>query len=200
MTEYSAETEQAGELSGDSATLPTDPPANATPPTDRRRTRWLKDVRIWLVVLLVAIASFLSWRWYTTADELDALRTQNAQRDKAAAVAEDYTARSLTYDYKNLDAFFAGVRDGASDGLKDRYGKVHDTLTKIMTEAQVVATGEVVATAVESVSGDRYEVTVFASQKTQNVQQPDPASVPNLLSVTVERHGDKWVVAAYGPR
>ncbi|WP_069165182.1 hypothetical protein [Nocardia altamirensis] len=153
-----------------------------------------------IAVLLTVLAIALGLSWQSSSDDLAALRQQNADRDKAAEVARDYTLRSLTYDHKNLPAFFDGVQRDASDALRKRYDEVHDTLAKIMTEAQVVATGQVLGTAVEAQGNDQYSVTVFATQKTQNIQQPNPATVPNILVVTVAKHGGGWQVADYGPK
>ncbi|GAB0105531.1 hypothetical protein JMUB6875_45100 [Nocardia sp. JMUB6875] len=138
--------------------------------------------------------------WHGSANDYDALKSAQSDRDRAAQVARDYTLRSLTYDYRNLPAFFDGVQRGTSDALRDRYSQVHDTLAKIMTDAQVVATGDVVGTSVEAKGNDQYTVTVYATQKTQNVQQQDPATVPNLLVLTVAKSGGDWLVTDYGPK
>lgn len=118
----------------------------------------------------------------------------------AVNTATEYTARSLTYDYRNLDAFFQGVDQGASQSLQDRYDGVREALTAIMNESQVVATGEVLSAAIDSESGGEYKVAVFARQTTQNVQQPDPGKVPNLLLVTVTDQDGQWIVSDYGPK
>lgn len=138
--------------------------------------------------------------WHNTSADYDALRSSEANRDRAAQVAKDYTLRSLTYDYRNLPAFFDGVQRGASDALRDKYTQFHDTLAKIMTDAQVVASGDVVGTSVEAKGNDQYTVTVYATQRTRNVQQPEPATVPNLLVVTVAGHDGEWLVTDYGPK
>ncbi|QBS39891.1 hypothetical protein [Nocardia sp. CS682] len=153
-----------------------------------------------LTVLLTVLGIVLGLSWQSAADDLSALRQQNADRAKAAEVAQDYTLRSLTYDHKNLPAFFDGVQRGTSDALRKRYDEVHDTLAKIMTEAQVVATGQVLGTTVDTQGNDQYSVTVLATQKTQNIQQPTPATVPNLLVVTVAKNGGDWQVVDYGPK
>ncbi|MFX0580942.1 hypothetical protein [Nocardia nepalensis] len=162
------------------------------------------DARIYaltgVAVLMAVLAAMLGLRWQATGNDLDALRQQNADRDKAAEVAKDYTLKSLTYDYRNIPAFFDGVQSGTSDALRNRYREVHDTLANIMTGAQVVATGEVIGTAVEPKDNDQYAVTVFATQRTQNVQQPEPATAANLLIVTVSKNGGAWQVVDYGPK
>ncbi|GAB4586839.1 hypothetical protein [Nocardia sp. IFM 10818] len=150
--------------------------------------------------ILAVVSVVLGILWHGASSDLDALKSAQADRDRAAEVARDYTLRSLTYDYQNLPAFFDGVQRGTSDALANRYHEVHDTLAKIMTEAQVVATGEVVGTSVESQGNDQYAVTVYATQRTKNIQQPEPATVPNLLVVTVAKSGGDWVVVDYGPK
>ncbi|MFE5288499.1 hypothetical protein ACFRAQ_26330 [Nocardia sp. NPDC056611] len=150
---------------------------------------------------LFAIAAVvLGVLWHNASGDYDALKSRDADRDRAAQVAKDYTLRSLTYDYRNLPAFFDGVQRGASDPLRDKYTQFHDTLAKIMTDAQVVASGDVVGTSVEAKGNDQYTVTVYATQRTQNVQQPEPATVPNLLVVTVAGRDGEWLVTDYGPK
>ncbi|MBL1074111.1 hypothetical protein JK358_06855 [Nocardia sp. 2] len=153
-----------------------------------------------LVAVLAVLGVALGFQWRSAAGDLNDLRAANADRDRAAEVASDYTLRSLTYDYKNVPAFFDGVQRGTSDALRNRYTEVHDTLSKIMTEAQVVATGQVVGTSVQAQGNDQYTVTVYATQRTQNIQQQDPATVPNLLTVTVAKNDGDWLVVDYGPK
>ncbi|QLY27685.1 hypothetical protein [Nocardia huaxiensis] len=152
------------------------------------------------LAVLAVLGVVLGLQWRSAANDLQSLQNSNADRDRAAEVARDYTLRSLTYDYKNVPAFFDGVQRGTSDALRTRYTEVHDTLSKIMTEAQVVATGQVVGTSVEAKGNDQYSVTVYATQRTQNIQQQDPATVPNLLVVTVAKNDGDWLVVDYGPK
>lgn len=147
-----------------------------------------------------ALVVLLGWRWHSAETELDDLRGRIADRDRAAAVAADYTERSLTYDFRSLDAFFAGVRQGTTAGLSHRYDTVGDTLTKVMTEAEVVAQGEVVSTAIDALDGDNFIVTVFANQQTRNVRHPEPVAASTLVTVNVQRVGDEWLVADYRRR
>ncbi|WP_328394114.1 hypothetical protein [Nocardia sp. NBC_00416] len=149
---------------------------------------------------LVALSGLLAWRWYSAEHELDTLRDRIADRDRVAAVAADYAKRSLTYDFRSLDAFFAGVRDGTTAGLSHRYDTARDELTEVMIEARSVARGDVVSTAVEAVDGDNYVVTVFATQQTRNARHPEPVGAPTLLTVNVQRAGDEWLVADYRSR
>ncbi|MET8800480.1 hypothetical protein ABZV91_29315 [Nocardia sp. NPDC004568] len=168
----------------------------------RRASGALATVSAWglAAAAFVVLAALLGWRWYSAQHELDDLRDRITDRDRVAAVATGYAHRSLTYDFRDLDAFFAGVRQGTTAGFSHRYDTVGDTLANIMTEAEVVAQGEVVATAVDAVDGDNYIVTVFATQQTRNVRHPEPVGTSTLVTVNVQRVGDEWLVADYRPR
>lgn len=169
-------------------------------PESRPGSPILLRVLLGVLTVLTAIAGFFGWRWHTTERDLVVLQQSTIDRDHAAAVAADYAKRSLTYDFRNLDGFFDSVRHGTTDNLSHRYDTVHDTLTKIMTEAQVVAHGDVLGTAVDAVEGDNYTVTVFATQQTQNVQHPEPVSAATLLTVNIQHNGGNWLVADYRSR
>ncbi|MFF2549724.1 hypothetical protein ACFVUS_01940 [Nocardia sp. NPDC058058] len=150
--------------------------------------------------LFAVVALTLGICWHSAAGDLNALRAGNSDRDRAAEIATDYATRSLTYDYKNLPAFFDGVQRDTSQPLRDKFTQTHDALTKIMTGAQVTATGKVMGTSVESKGNDQYAVTVYALQRTQSIQQTDPATKPNLLLVTVAKNGGDWLVVDFGPK
>lgn len=197
-TPLTASTPEAGAASPRQATTPA--VANPASEPNAPRRNGINYVLGGLTVLLTVLSIALGLSWQSTSDDLSALRGHNADRDKAAEIAKDYTLRSLTYDYRNLPGFFDGVQRGTSDALRKRYDEVHDTLAKIMNEAQVVATGQVLGTTVDAQGNDQFSVTVFATQKTQNIQQPTPATVPNLLVVTVAKNGGDWQVVDYGPK
>ena len=171
-------------------------PTEATS-TARTRLPLLLGIIALVAVVLAVVFGFL---WRAAASDLASAQAQERDRQIAINTATDYAARSLTYDYRDLDAFFEGVDEGASQGLRDRYDGVRDALTTIMTESQVVATGEVLSAAVDSEGGGEYKVTVFAQHTTPNVQQPDAGAVPNLLTVTVTDQDGLWTVSDYGPK
>ncbi len=190
------ETENASELSK-SVELSKSADSSEPMTPERVRAPWLLGGVAVLGVVLAVVFGFL---WKSAAGDLADATAQDRDRQIALNTATDYAARSLTYDYRNLDAFFAGVKDGASQSLQDRYDGVEAALTAIMTESRVVATGEVLSAAVDSESGGEYKISVFAQQTTQNLQQPDPGKVPNLLVVTVTNQGGQWIVSDYGPK
>ncbi|RDI61296.1 hypothetical protein [Nocardia pseudobrasiliensis] len=164
------------------------------------RSPWGRRLGALGATVLVAAGGWSAWEWHRNADDLRAMRQRSADAERAAAVARDYATKSLTYDFHRLDAFFDSVRAGTTGALADRYTTVHDTLGKIMTDAQVIARGEVTATAVTPGDNGVYTVTVFASQTTQNVQHPDPVTASTLLTVTVQHADGRWLVSDYHAR
>ncbi|OZC97331.1 hypothetical protein CH275_24585 [Rhodococcus sp. 06-235-1A] len=153
-----------------------------------------------VAVIAVVLAAVFGYLWHSAAGDLDAVRQQETDRQIALNTAKDYTTRSLTYDYNDLDAFFVSVKDGAAQPLQDRYDGVKDALTAIMTESQVVASGEALSAAIDSETDGVYKISVYAQQQTRNVQSPDGGSVDNILAVTVSDHDGRWIVDDYGPK
>ncbi|MDI9897853.1 hypothetical protein QM797_24285 [Rhodococcus sp. IEGM 1381] len=176
-------------------------PEASTTPTPRESGRSIHTVvAVVVAVVAVVMAAVFGYLWHSAAGDLDATRQQETDRQIALNTAQEYTTRSLTYDYNDLDAFFASVKDGAAQPLQDRYDGVKDALTAIMTESQVVATGEALSAAVDSETDGVYKISVYAQQQTRNVQSPDGGTVANILAVTVSDHDGRWIVDDYGPK
>ncbi len=156
-----------------------------------------------LVVVLAVLAGLFAYLYIDMRQAKTSLEDAATQRAQAAQAASDYTTKSLTYSYQNTDAFFTEVKENASDALVKRYDDVEPTLTQIMEQAKVQASGRVLATSVTgSASENRgeYTVLVFATQKTQNVQNPQPSELPpTLLKVVVLKTDNGWQIQDYGP-
>lgn len=150
-----------------------------------------------LVLVVTATAVVFGVKWHAAQSELDDVHAAQSRTAAATALAKDYTLRSLTYDYRDMNAFFDGVAKDATDSLKEEYRKARPDLQSLMSTAQVVASGNVVASSVLSSTDDRFEVAVTALQKTKNLQQPEEQIVPNILKVVIVRHGDGWLVDKY---
>ena len=158
-----------------------------------------------VIVVLAVLAGVFAYLYLKADEAKSLLENDAAQRAAAAKAASDYTTRSLTYSYQNTDAFFAAVKEDAGEALVKRYDEVRPTLTQIIQQAQVQASGRVLATGVTGVTGDtgdadgEYTVMVFASQKTQNVQNPQPSELPTLLKVVVTKTAQGWQIQDYSP-
>ncbi|CCQ15048.1 putative uncharacterized protein [Rhodococcus sp. AW25M09] len=182
------------------SSTPATPEISTTPTQDESGRSTYSVAAVVVAVVAVVVAAVFGYLWYSAAGDLDAMRQQETERQIALNTAKDYTTRSLTYDYNDLDAFFSSVKDGAAQPLQDRYDGVKDALTAIMSESQVVASGEALSAAVDSETDGVYKISVYAKQQTRNVQSPDGGSVDNILAVTVSDHDGRWIVDDYGPK
>lgn len=162
-----------------------------------RSGSWPARLAVLACVVVATIAVVFGIKWHSAQSELDDARAVQEQIAAATALAKSYTLRSPTYDYRNMNAFFDGVAKDATDSLKAEYRKARPDLQTLMTTAQVVASGRVVATSVLSSSDDRYEFAVTALQKTKNLQQPEEQVVPNILKVVLVRHEGGLLVDKY---
>ncbi|CCQ18181.1 putative uncharacterized protein [Rhodococcus sp. AW25M09] len=152
-----------------------------------------------VIVVLAVLAGVFAYLYLEADEAKSVLENDAAQRAAAAKAASDYTTRSLTYSYQNTDAFFAAVKEDAGEALVKRYDEVRPTLTQIIQQAQVQASGRVLATSVTGDADGEYTVMVFASQKTQNVQNPQPSELPTLLKVVVAKTAQGWQIQDYSP-
>ncbi|MGJ0119935.1 hypothetical protein ACQ7HM_12085 [Williamsia sp. MIQD14] len=152
-----------------------------------------------LIVVLAVLVGVFAYLYVDADDAKSATDAEASQRAQAAAAAADYTTKSLTYSYQTTDAFFAAVKTNAGEALVKRYDEVRPTLTQIMQQAQVQATGRVLATSITGKKDGNYTVMVFANQKTQNVQNTQPSELPTLLKVVVTKAGKGWQILDYGP-
>lgn len=172
-------------------------------PSGRRWSVWPRSraavVVSAVIVVLAVLAGVFAYLYLEADDAKSVLENDAAQRAAAAKAASDYTTKSLTYNYQNTDAFFAAVKENAGEALIKRYDEVRPTLTQIMQQAQVQASGRVLATSVTGDTDGEYTVMVFASQKTQNVQNPQPSELPTLLKVVVSKTAGGWQIQNYGP-
>ncbi|NMN97435.1 hypothetical protein [Antrihabitans stalactiti] len=134
------------------------------------------------------------------ADQLAVLQADAADKSKAIEVARGYVTRSLTYNYNNVDPFLAAVQEGAADQLATKWKSVSDVVRQVIIQAQVVSSGESVREAVENGDDGSFKVTVFATQKVQNIQQPEPATMPILLNVSVIKKDGTFLVSDFGPQ
>ncbi|WP_175284076.1 hypothetical protein [Gordonia neofelifaecis] len=172
-------------------------------PSGRRWSVWPRSraavVVSAVIVVLAVLVGVFAYLYLEADDAKSVLENDAAQRAAAAEAASDYTTKSLTYSYQNTDAFFAAVKENAGEALVKRYDEVRPTLTQIMQQAQVQASGRVLATSVTGDTDGEYTVMVFASQKTQNVQNPQPSELPTLLKVVVSKTAGGWQIQNYGP-
>lgn len=201
--------ETAGGTDGDEVSTTPDHPRDidtvdentdgSGPPARRSVGPW-RLISAALLIAGIAGALFGYLKISDTNRDIAAIRQAEADRSIAAQTARDYAQKSLTYSFEDPDAFFGSVEEGVSQPLKDKYINAKDLLKGIMLQAQVVSSGEVLATDVSGETGGVYQVVVAANQSARNLQNPEPHSTLILLQITVNKIGDSWQVTDIGPK
>jgi Mce-associated membrane protein len=192
--------DEATTLTADATNTNADDTADDGAGPSRSRAQWRRIGLAVLVATAIAGVVFGYLRYNATADDLARMRHAEADRNTAAQLAKDYALKSLTYSFKDPDAFFRSVEQGVSPTLKDKFVNATGFLKSVMLQAQVTSTGEVVATDPIPEPGDVYEVVVSTYQNTRNVQNPEPRVSVMLLQVIVNKVGDSWQVSDIGPK
>jgi Mce-associated membrane protein len=143
------------------------------------------------LVLLAALAAGTTFGLLLMADN-DAESAQN----EALNTARSYAVTVTTYDFQHLDKNFADVLDGATGEFKEKYSGASSTLRQLLLEAKATASGAVLEAGVKSATPDRVEVLLFVNQTVTNAATADkPRFERNRILMTLEKHGDRWLVS-----
>lgn len=119
--------------------------------------------------------------------DLDTARTE------ALSTARNYAVTLTSYDHTKPEESVSPVLDGATGEFKTQYEGANAALRELITKAKATAQGTVVDAGVKSVSEDRVEVVRFVDQAVSNAGK-QPQTNQNRMLLTLERHGDRWLV------
>lgn len=118
------------------------------------------------------------------------LRREALEAARAAAVS------LTTYDHRTLDEDFARVAGQSTDEFAAEYAETSAQLRPALEQSQAVATAEVPAVGVESVSTEPPEVTVVvAVDQTITTAGAQPRTEYNRIRMTLRRTDDAWLIA-----
>jgi Mce-associated membrane protein len=161
--------------------------------TERRsvlRRPWLVAT---VVVLLALVAVGAVWKAVDYRDELDALRSAQADAERAEQVASDYAVRAAAIDYRNFDPWFASLKSGVDETLANQFATSEPALRDLLGQLQWVSSGNLVGSSIESHNDGTYVVQVFVDVSTSNVQSPDGVQTTALYPITVDKNAD-WQI------
>ena len=142
-------------------------------------------------VLLVGASAVAVHFYLQDSDRKAVLDAQ----DSAKAAACDYAPTMANYDFANLDAYFAGVLDGATGAWKSEFDGTSKDLREVLSQGQVVSTVGEVQCAIKSASEDSAEAIVVIGQSITSVGtggKPQPGQLSMVLSL--ENVEGRWLV------
>ncbi|WP_083884315.1 hypothetical protein [Nocardia higoensis] len=118
-----------------------------------------------------------------------------AAHEEARQAACDYAPRLADYDAKNLDAYFAGVLDGATGDWHEQFDDTSRELREVLTEGQVVSKVQHVECAIKTGDETSAEAVIMIGQTITSVGTQGQAS-PGQLSMILrmEKTDGRWLV------
>lgn len=146
-----------------------------------------------LLIALAVVAAFVVgcigvWNWKQAHDLTSA-------RANALAAARKDAVIIASYDYRELDAYFAAVGKISTGEFSKQYGKANTDLRKLIRATKAVVKAKVLNAAIESATEDRVTVLLFVDQTVRNAALSGPAMDRNRARMTLELDDGKWLVS-----
>lgn len=186
------EVESAPEPEADAGAAEAAVPALVAPAADRSGRRVLLPVLAVLVAVLAGLTAFLGVQAVRTdgPDPVDARRTQ------ALASARESARLVFSYDYRRLAKDFAAGKAVTTGEFAKEYER---TTTKLVEDVapryQAVVSADVSEASVVRASEDEVECLVFVNQSSTSSLATTPKITQSRLVMTLQRKGDRWLVA-----
>jgi Mce-associated membrane protein len=190
-------------LAGDEVSIETDSTAEqlVDPVTPagrrslRRRDGWTAAV---LVVMIVAASCAGAWQ-YVDQYRFDAATNAHAA-DDAVTAARDGAVAILSYSPDTLERDFASAKSHLTGEFLSYYREFTEQVVRpAATEQKVKTTAEVTRAALSEIAPNSAKVLVFINQTTASTAKPDPVLTASSVLVTVERHGNAWLISGFDP-
>ncbi|CAN5748582.1 hypothetical protein BH09ACT8_BH09ACT8_37710 [soil metagenome] len=145
-----------------------------------------------LALILGLGAGFLKW-------EDSSVRDATVARVESVAAAKDSTIRLLSYKPDTVEQDLTSARDLLTGDFRDSYTQLtNDVVIPGSKEKQISAVASVPAVASVSAESNRAVVLVFVNQSVI-VGTDAPTSTASSVQVTLDKVGDRWLIAKFDP-
>lgn len=114
-------------------------------------------------------------------------------RRAALEAARERTSALTAYDYRRLDADFAGVLATATGQFAEDYRSTSEQLRQAFTMEQAVATVKVVGAGLEAYAPER-AVAIVALDQVIATKDAPPRTERNRIRMTLVQPADTWLV------
>ncbi|UGT68586.1 hypothetical protein LTT66_36590 [Nocardia gipuzkoensis] len=172
--------------------------ADAASPAWWRRLRGLRIGRPGVIAvrsaaaILVGVSVAAAGYWYVQSDNSKDLL---AAREDARAAACRYAPILANYDSKNLDAYFAGVTDGATGDWKKQFESTSTELREVLGQGEVTSATRDVQCAIRAGDEHSAEAIVIIGQTITSLgTKGKPAPGQLSMVMRLEKVGDRWLV------
>ncbi|MGJ6122733.1 hypothetical protein QN239_09165 [Mycolicibacterium sp. Y3] len=192
LTESSAVEETAA----DTAPEVEDTPETPAVPQPARSLDWKRVVAFGvlpgLALVLALTAGFFKW-------QDNSVRDADKARAESVQVAKDSTVALLSYKPDTVEQQLGAARDLLTGEFQESYSSLtHDVVIPGAKQKQISAVATVPAAASVSADPNHAVVLVFVNQ-TVVVGADAPTDTASSVRVTLEKHGDRWLIAKFDP-
>ena len=169
---------------------------SAEPEEPKRRIQWPRVFAFGVlpaVALLLALgAGYLKWMD-------NSVRDSEIARDQSVQAAKDSTIALLSYKPDTVEQQLGAARDLLTGDFRDSYTSLtNDVVIPGAKQKQISAVATVPAMA--SVSADpRHAVVLVFVNQTVIVGQDAPTDTASSVRVTLDKVGDRWLIAKFDP-
>lgn len=145
-----------------------------------------------LALVLAAGAGYLKWTDNSVRNsELAAVTSVQAAREGTIAL--------LSYTPADVEQQLSAARDLLTGEFQDSYTSLtNDVVIPGAREKQIAAVASVPAAASVSATPDEAVVLLFVNQ-TVTVGPDAPTDTASSVRVTLEKHGDRWLISKFDP-
>jgi Mce-associated membrane protein len=174
---------------------------SAEPEKPKRRIQWARvfayGVLPGLALLLAMGAGFLKWQ--DDSARLADLNNTKSPADQAMQAAKDSTIALLSYKPDTVEQQLTAARDLLTADFRDQYTSLtNDVVIPGAKQKQISAVATVPATALVSADPRHAVVLVFVNQ-TVIVGQSAPTDTASSVRVTLDKIGNRWLIAKFDP-
>jgi Mce-associated membrane protein len=169
---------------------------SAEPEKPKRSIQWARVFAFGVlpaVALLLAMgAGYLKWMD-------NSVRNSETARVESVQAAKDSTIALLSYKPDTVEQQLNAARDRLTGDFRDSYTSLtHDVVIPGAKQKQISAVATVPAAASVSANPNHAVVLVFVNQ-TVIVGQDAPTDTASAVRVTMDKVGDRWLIAKFDP-
>ncbi|MDX1875286.1 hypothetical protein SBI67_24475 [Mycolicibacterium sp. 120266] len=178
------------------AETPAAPDTAQAVPQPKRSVDWKRVVAYGvlpgLALVLALAAGFLKW-------QDNSVRDGDTARAESVQVAKDSTIALLSYKPDTVEQQLNAARDLLTGDFQEAYTSLtHDVVIPGAKQKQISAVATVPAAASVSADPNKAVVLVFVNQ-TVVVGSDAPTDTASSVRVTLEKHGDRWLISKFDP-
>ncbi|MFE9325411.1 hypothetical protein ACIHDR_28900 [Nocardia sp. NPDC052278] len=123
------------------------------------------------------------------------MRAADVDRETARKSACDYITEFTTYDFTDLDGFFAAARNGSTGAWLRQITEVEAPMREAMTQAQVHSSSTGTRCGLETLDPGRASVVAVVGRAVRNIATPQPqiSQLSIVIDLTKQPDG-RWLV------